>query len=216
MIEVSRLSKNIEGKEILKNINIKVNLGDFVSVVGPSGSGKTTLLNILMLISKKTSGSYFFNDLNTDDFFLDIDSIRGFRRKIGIMSNYSELVPNLDVKANIILPSMIQNIEYDENYYKELILNLDILKIQNNNVSTLSSGEKQRVLLARALILNPLLLIADEPTSNLDYKNSIDMVNILMNLNEENKTTIIIATHDDKIYNQTDLIYNIKNGEIRV
>ena len=102
----------------------------------------------------------------------------------------------------------------NDHYYYGLIEKLKIEKIIKNDIDSLSSGEKQRVLLARALILNPALLVADEPTSNLDKENALNMIDILCNLNEQNKTTIIIATHDDKIYNKTNLILRIENGNL--
>ncbi|NSW88360.1 ATP-binding cassette domain-containing protein [bacterium] len=216
MIEINNLSKNVNGKQILKDISFKIFKSDFVSIVGPSGSGKTTLLNILLLITNKTSGKYFFNDKDMEEIFNSSSETRKFRSQIGIMSAFSELLRNFTVKENIILPSIIEGIAYSKEYYEKLTNDLQISNILDENISTLSSGEKQRVLLARALILNPTVLIADEPTSNLDSDNAIKMIDILSNLNEENKTTIIIATHDDKIYDRTDSVYRIEDGKIRV
>ena len=130
------------------------------------------------------------------------------------MSTYSHLIPSLNIKDNILLPTIISDLNLNDDYYYELIEKLKIEKIIKNDIDSLSSGEKQRVLLARALILNPLLLVADEPTSNLDKENALNMIDILCNLNEQNKTTIIIATHDDKIYNKTNLILRIENGNL--
>ena len=130
------------------------------------------------------------------------------------MSTYSHLIPSLNIKDNILLPTIISDLNLNDDYYYELIEKLKIEKIIQNDIDSLSSGEKQRVLLARALILNPALLVADEPTSNLDKENALNMIDILCNLNEQNKTTIIIATHDDKIYNKTNLILRIENGNL--
>ena len=187
--------------------------GDFVSVIGPSGSGKTTLLNILLLIIDKTSGLYNFNGKNIDEIKFDDNEVIKFRQNIGIMSSLSQLLPNINVKQNIMLPATIFEEERSKDYEK-LISQLNIKKIQNNSISSLSSGEKQRVLLARALILSPLLLIADEPTANLDNNNALKIGDIMSDLNEENKTTIIIATHDDKISNKTKSILKIENGNL--
>ena len=129
------------------------------------------------------------------------------------MSSLSQLLPNINVKQNIMLPATIFEEERSKDYEK-LISQLNIKKIQNNSISSLSSGEKQRVLLARALILSPLLLIADEPTANLDNNNALKIGDIMSDLNEENKTTIIIATHDDKISNKTKSILKIENGNL--
>ena len=213
MIEIKNLNKEINNKEILINICLEIYKGDFVSVIGPSGSGKTTLLNILLLIIDKTSGLYNFNGKNIDEIKFDDNEVIKFRQNIGIMSSLSQLLPNINVKQNIMLPATIFEEERSKDYEK-LISQLNIKKIQNNSVSSLSSGEKQRVLLARALILSPLLLIADEPTANLDNNNALKIGDILSDLNEENKTTIIIATHDDKISCKTKSILKIENGNL--
>ena len=213
MIEIKNLNKEINNKEILTNICLEIYKGDFVSVIGPSGSGKTTLLNILLLIIDKTSGLYNFNGKNIDEIKFDDNKVKKFRQNIGIMSSLSKLIPNINIKQNIMLPATIFGEERSKDYEK-LISQLNIKKIQNNSVSSLSSGEKQRVLLARALILSPLLLIADEPTANLDNNNALKIGDILSDLNEENKTTIIIATHDDKISCKTKSILKIENGNL--
>lgn len=213
MIEIKNLNKEINNKEILTDICFEIYKGDFVSVIGPSGSGKTTLLNILLLIIDKTSGLYNFNGKNIDEIKFDDNEVIKFRQNIGIMSSLSQLLPNINVKQNIMLPATIFEEERSKDYEK-LISQLNIKKIQNNSISSLSSGEKQRVLLARALILSPLLLIADEPTANLDNNNALKIGDIMSDLNEENKTTIIIATHDDKISNKTKSILKIENGNL--
>ena len=213
MIEIKNLNKEINNKEILTDICFEIYKGDFVSVIGPSGSGKTTLLNILLLIIDKTSGLYNFNGKNIDEIKFDDNEVIKFRQNIGIMSSLSQLLPNINVKQNIMLPATILEEERSKDYEK-LISQLNIKKIQNNSISSLSSGEKQRVLLARALILSPLLLIADEPTANLDNNNALKIGDIMSDLNEENKTTIIIATHDDKISNKTKSILKIENGNL--
>ena len=213
MIEIKNLNKEINNKEILTDICFEIYKGDFVSVIGPSGSGKTTLLNILLLIIDKTSGLYNFNGKNIDEIKFDDNEVITFRQNIGIMSSLSQLLPNINVKQNIMLPATIFEEERSKDYEK-LISQLNIKKIQNNSISSLSSGEKQRVLLARALILSPLLLIADEPTANLDNNNALKIGDIMSDLNEENKTTIIIATHDDKISNKTKSILKIENGNL--
>ena len=213
MIEIKNLKKQINNKEILINLSFVINKGDFVSVVGPSGSGKTTLLNILLLISKKTSGVYNFNGIGVDEIIKDYNKVSMFRQSIGIMSSLSELVSNLNVMDNIMLPSVISGVAA-HNQYTKLINQFDIKKIQRSSVHTLSSGEKQRVLLARALILNPSILIADEPTANLDNNNAMKIGDILSDLNEQNKTTIIIATHDAKISGMAKTILKIENGKL--
>ena len=159
------------------------------------------------------SGEVNFNGKNIDEIKFDDNEVIKFRQNIGIMSSLSQLLPNINVKQNIMLPATIFEEERSKDYEK-LISQLNIKKIQNNSISSLSSGEKQRVLLARALILSPLLLIADEPTANLDNNNALKIGDIMSDLNEENKTTIIIATHDDKISNKTKSILKNENGNL--
>jgi ABC-type lipoprotein export system ATPase subunit len=216
MIEIQNLTKVIGSKEVLRDLNLSIGLGDFVSIIGPSGSGKTTLLNIILLIGTKTSGSYCYNSEDIDDILSNNVKLKKFRNDFGVMSAFSELIPNLNVRENIILPAVINNIEDVEDNYRSLLKKLQIENLQNDYVFSLSSGEKQRVLLARALILDPPILVADEPTSNLDENNAVRMIEILSNLNEQNKTTIIIATHDDKIYKRTNAIMRIEDGRISV
>lgn len=216
MIEIQNLTKVMGSKEVLRDLNISVGLGDFVSIIGPSGSGKTTLLNIILLIATKTSGSYCYKSEDIDDIMSNNVKLKKFRNDFGVMSAFSELIPNLNVRENIILPAVINKIKDVGNNYRSLLNKLQIENLQNDYVFSLSSGEKQRVLLARALILDPPILVADEPTSNLDENNAVRMIEILSNLNEQNKTTIIIATHDDKIYKRTNTIMRIEDGKISV
>ena len=216
MIEIQNLTKVMGSKEVLRDLNISVGLGDFVSIIGPSGSGKTTLLNIILLIATKTSGSYCYKSEDIDDIMSNNVKLKKFRNDFGVMSAFSELIPNLNVRENIILPAVINKIKDVGNNYRSLLNKLQIENLQNDYVFSLSSGEKQRVLLARALILDPPILVADEPTSNLDENNAVRMIEILSDLNEQNKTTIIIATHDDKIYKRTNTIMRIEDGKISV
>ena len=196
MIRIRNLGKSIDNKEILKSLNVDINAGDFVSVVGPSGSGKTTLLNIILSISAKSSGSYKFNDENIEDIFDSVDKIRNFRNSIGVMSTYSHLIPSLNIKDNILLPTIISDLNLNDDYYYELIEKLKIEKIIQNDIDSLSSGEKQRVLLARALMPEPEILFLDEPTSGLDLRGREELLIALSNLvNEEKSPPMILVTH---------------------
>ena len=131
------------------------------------------------------------------------------------MSDLSELIPDLTIKDNILLPGYINNsLNQANNIYKELISLTSIVDLQSEKPINLSSGERQRVLLCRALVLNPEILIADEPTSNLDESNALNLIEYLAYLNNKNKITIVIATHDRKIYTKTKIIYELNNGKL--
>ena len=214
-LETNKLSKQYGLKTVLNEVRLKINEGDFVSIVGPSGSGKTTLLNILSLISNQTSGDYRFLGRDNQAILSNYNDLTNCRKKIGVMSNLSELLPDLTIRANILLPAYIHNdLNGTEENLKELVRFTDIVDLQNEKPISLSSGERQRALLCRALIMNPKILIADEPTSNLDERNALNLIEYLVNLNDKNKTTIIMATHDHKIYTKAKIIYELNNGKL--
>ena len=215
IIEVKNLCKQFGKKMILDKVILKINKGEFVSIIGPSGSGKSTLLNILSLISKQNSGDYNFLDKNNFEIFSNYNQLISFRSKIGIMSELSQLVPDLSVKDNILLPLYINGFASKGNEkFEELVNFAKINDLLEKKPISLSSGERQRILLCRALVLNPEVLIADEPTSNLDEINAIKLVEHLADLNDKNKTTIIMATHDHKVYKKTKIVYELNNGKI--
>ena len=214
-LETNKLSKQYGLKIVLNEVRLKINEGDFVSIVGPSGSGKTTLLNILSLISNQTSGDYQFLGRDNQAILSNYNDSINCRKKIGVMSNLSELLPDLTIRANILLPAYIHNdLNGAEENLEELVRFADIVDLQNEKPISLSSGERQRALLCRALIMNPKILIADEPTSNLDERNALNLIEYLVNLNDKNKTTIIMATHDHKIYTKAKIIYELNNGKL--
>ena len=215
LLEIKNLTKKYGKKVVLNKIELKINEGDFVSIVGPSGSGKSTLLNILSLISDQTSGTYYFLGESNEIILSNYNYLMNCRKKIGIMSDLSELIPDLTIKDNILLPGYINNsLNQANNIYKELISLTSIVDLQSEKPINLSSGERQRVLLCRALVLNPEILIADEPTSNLDESNALNLIEYLAYLNNKNKITIVIATHDRKIYTKTKIIYELNNGKL--
>ncbi len=214
-LEANKLSKQYALKTVLNEVRLKINEGDFVSIVGPSGSGKTTLLNILSLISNQTSGDYRFLGKDNQAILSNYNDLINCRKKIGVMSNLSELLPDLTIRANILLPAYIHNdLNGTEESLEELLRFTNIVDLQNEKPISLSSGERQRALLCRALIMNPKILIADEPTSNLDERNALNLIEYLVNLNDKNKTTIIMATHDQKIYTKAKIIYELNNGKL--
>ena len=206
MIKTSNLTHFYNKDKALEHINLEINKGEFVCLIGESGSGKSTLLSILSTLLKPTSGELFFENTNYKD-IKDIDSFR--KTNIGFIFQFHYLINYLTVKENIKLAN--EKTSNDEIYNL-----LKILKIENlldKYPNEISGGQKQRVAIARALINRPKVIIADEPTGNLDSKNSLNVFEILKNLSEEG-TTIIVATHDKELAKFANKIYEVKDGKI--
>ncbi|MCI6190071.1 MAG: ABC transporter ATP-binding protein [Clostridium sp.] len=205
-----------EGDGLVKavdNVSLKVNKGEFLTIVGASGSGKTTLLNCLCGIDEVDEGSIningtIINDLNSEERTI-------FRRRnIGIVFQQYNLIPVLNVYENIILPLEIDNKKVDKEYLDKVI---NILGIENKLYSSpnnLSGGQKQRVAIARALVSKAAIICADEPTGNLDSKNTIEVVNLLKKSAKEFSQTIIMITHNKEISTLSDRVIYIKDGTI--
>ena len=218
ILKLTSVSKIESGTKLLQNINWEVSSNENWVVLGPNGSGKTSLLNIASLNLHPSKG-----EVKIIDHVLGKTDLRLLKPKIGFMSTSLNYKFRFNIKTiEVVVTAITGAIEpwWDtftpSNWERahQLLENMGCGKKSDQLFGTLSTGEKQRVLLARALILNPALLVADEPTSNLDKENALNMIDILCNLNEQNKTTIIIATHDDKIYNKTNLILRIVNGNL--
>ena len=206
MIKASNLTHFYNKDKALENINLEINKGEFVCLIGESGSGKSTLLSILSTLLKPTNGELFFENTNYKD-IKDIDNFR--KTNIGFIFQFHYLINYLTVKENIKLAN--EKATNDEIYNL-----LKILKIENlidKYPNEISGGQKQRVAIARALINKPKVIIADEPTGNLDSKNSLNVFEILKNLSEEG-TTIIVATHDKELAKFANKIYEVKDGKI--
>jgi len=200
--------------EVLKNVNFKVEKGEFTVISGPSGSGKTTLLNIIGSIDKPTSGRIivFGNDLSVKD----EDFLASFRcQNVGFVFQSYNLVSTLTVAENVAFP--MEWAQKPENYIKERVEELlNIVGLQHRADHfpfQLSGGEQQRVAFARALANNPLLLLVDEPTGNLDTKTSLKIVQILQKLKDEGKT-IIVVTHDERIFQLADQKLDLEDGKL--
>ncbi|MDY4078128.1 MAG: ABC transporter ATP-binding protein [Clostridium sp.] len=205
-----------EGDGLVKavdNVSLKVNKGEFLTIVGASGSGKTTLLNCLCGIDEVDEGSIningtIINDLNSEERTI-------FRRRnIGVVFQQYNLIPVLNVYENIILPLEIDNKKVDKEYLNKVI---NILGIENKLYSSpnnLSGGQKQRVAIARALVTKAAIICADEPTGNLDSKNTIEVVNLLKKSAKEFSQTIIMITHNEEISTLSDRVIYIKDGTI--
>ena len=216
MIELKNISKNFGKQKILNDISLEIKKGEFVSIIGPSGAGKTTLLNIIGTIES-------FNNNNDSQLILNENEIKAlndnqlsdFRNKnIGFIFQFHQLLPELNLEENIILPAMIGNVPKKSysNKANELAKLLGIESILKKYPDSISGGERQRVAVARALINDPTILLADEPTGNLDSKNEQIIMNFFKKLNTEMGLTIILVTHNKDFAKISDKIYTLKDG----
>ena len=197
----------------LDNVSFSVEKGEFVAIVGPSGSGKSTLLHMLGGVDRPTSGKVFID--NTDLYALNETNLAIFRRRqIGLIYQFYNLIPVLNVEENITLPQLLDGRTVDQEHLEEII---DILSLRNrlrHLPNQLSGGQQQRVSIARALINRPALVLADEPTGNLDSQNSKEIVELLKISNKKYNQTLIMITHDHDIALQADRIISIQDGRI--
>ena len=197
----------------LDDVSFTVNQGEFIAIVGPSGSGKSTLLHMIGGIDKPTNGKVYIN--GTDISSLKPDKMTIFRRRnIGIVYQFYNLIPTLNAEDNIILPVLLDGKKVDKEKLNEIIKLLKIEDRRKAMPSQLSGGEQQRVSIGRALMNNPSIILADEPTGNLDSMASKEIVEIFKYYNKAYKQTLIIVTHDEKIALQADRIIKLKDGKI--
>ncbi len=217
ILRVENLSK-IYGKgetavKALDNISFSVSKGEFVAIIGPSGSGKSTLLHTLGGVDTPTSGKVFIE--NTDVYALDETKLAIFRRRqIGLIYQFYNLIPVLSVEENITLPLLLDGRQADKEQLKEIISTLGLTDRLNHLPNQLSGGQQQRVSIGRALINNPALMLADEPTGNLDSKSSHEIIELLKMFNKTFRQTLIVITHDERIALQADRIMTIEDGRI--
>lgn len=217
MIKLKNISKSFGKEKILNNISLEIDQGEFVSVVGPSGAGKTTLLNIIGTIEDfniNSSTELKLNDINISS--LNDVQISEFRNKnIGFIFQFHQLLPELNNFENIILPAMIGNQSkkiYTDRAH-ELADLLGINKILYKHPDSISGGERQRVAVARSLINNPKILLADEPTGNLDSENEKIIMSLFKKLNSEKRLTIVLVTHNKDFAKISNKCYTIKDGK---
>ena len=217
ILEIKNLCK-VYGKDetkvdALKNVSFDVEKGEFVAIVGPSGSGKSTLLHILGGVDRPTSGEVKISE--TDIGKLDETNLAIFRRRqIGLIYQFYNLIPILTVEENMTLPILLDKRRPDKMLVKELVEKLGLSKRLKHLPNQLSGGQQQRVSIGRALINHPALLLADEPTGNLDSENSREIVALLRKFNREDEQTVIIITHDERIALSADRVITIEDGQI--
>lgn len=217
VLKVENLSK-IYGKgdnkvEALKNINLSINKGEFVSIVGASGSGKSTLLHLLGGLDRPTSGKVIIDGESIYDYKEEKLAIFR-RRKVGFIFQFFNLIPVLDVEENIALPALLDNDKVDKKYLGEIIEVLGLNDRKTHLPSELSGGQQQRVSIGRALLNKPSIILADEPTGNLDSKNSKEVIELLKFTARKYNQTLILITHDVNIASMADRVITIQDGEI--
>lgn len=197
----------------LDNVSFDVEAGEFIAIIGASGSGKSTLLHQIGGVDHPTSGQVIIN--NTDIYTLNENKLAIFRRnEIGLIYQFYNLIPVLNVKENITLPLQLAHQKIDKTRFINLIEQLGLSNRLDHLPNQLSGGQQQRVSIARALINQPSIVLADEPTGNLDSKNSDEIINLLKEANEQYHQTIIIITHDENIAKLAKRVITIKDGQI--
>jgi len=217
MIELKLIDKSYGNQKILDKISLNIKKGEFISIVGPSGAGKTTLLNIIGTIEDfdKTEKSKFL--INSQDITkLNDKNLSKFRNNnIGFVFQFHQLLPELTVEENILLPTMIKGDDKDssDKYFIELISILGIDGILNKYPNSISGGERQRAAVARAMINKPSILLADEPTGNLDSKNEEEIISLFKKVNKDLGVTIILVTHNDNFSKLADKCFTLRDGK---
>ncbi len=199
--------------DALKDVSFDVEQGEFVAIVGPSGSGKSTLMHILGGVDVPTSG--IVNIAGTDIGQLDETKLAIFRRRnIGLIYQFYNLIPILNVEENMTLPILLDGKKPDKKLLDDIVDKLGMKERLSHLPNQLSGGQQQRVSIGRALMNHPALLLADEPTGNLDSENSKEIISLLRKFNKENNQTVIIITHDERIALSADRVITIEDGRI--
>lgn len=204
--------------QVLHDINLSFAEGSFNSIIGQSGSGKSTLLNIIGTLDKATSGEVLIEGSNIN--IMTANQLADYRNKtIGFVFQFHYLLPEFTALENVLMPYQIQNTKVTKDVIKRAEETLDLVglyKIRNNLATKMSGGQQQRTAIARAIFNHPKMILADEPTGNLDSDSTETIYDLLRNINQELKTTFIIITHDRRIAEKTDRIIEIKDGRVNL
>lgn len=217
VVRVENLSKvYIEGySEViaLKGVNLSINEREFIAITGPSGSGKSTLLNLIGGLDKPNEGKVIIDGRNINE--MSDEEITIFRRReLGYIFQFYNLIPTLTVEENILLPLELDNREVDERYLEEIVTLMNIKKFMDYYPKSLSGGQKQRVSIARALITKPSIILADEPTGNLDTRTAMDVINLMKLSVVKYNQTLIMITHDQSIAAHADRTIKLIDGKV--
>ncbi len=218
ILETQNLSKIYPGAHdviALNQVNLSLNKGEFVAIVGDSGSGKSTLLHMLSGVDQPTEGRVFIQDV--DITALKENDLAVFRRRnIGIIYQFFNLIPNLTVERNILLPLLLDQRKPHPEYFKEILETLGIQDKLNRFPKQLSGGEQQRVAIARSLITRPAVILADEPTGNLDRRNTEEIISLFRLINRSFQATIVLITHDEKVALSCQRVMTMVDGHLEV
>jgi len=217
ILELKGIFKNYQqGKmsvPVLKDVNFSMEEGEYVAIMGPSGSGKTTLMNIIGCLDKPTEGKVLIE--GTELSAMNRTQAAIFRRrKVGLVYQFYNLIPTLTVRKNILMPLLLDKRKPNQEYFEQIVHSLGIEDKLESLPSQLSGGQQQRVAIARSLIYRPAILLADEPTGNLDRKNGEEIIDLLKLSNRNLDQTILLITHDEKIALEADRIITIEDGKI--
>lgn len=215
IVDIKKLTKTFsDGSKklhVLKDINLQIDKGSIITIKGPSGSGKSTLLSIIGTLDNADSGELLINGISIQE-NTNIDKLRN--KSIGFVFQFHNLISELTLEENVSLPKMIAKEQWDKDELIDLFEYFDLKDRMNSFPNDLSGGEKQRVAVMRAIINNPSIIIADEPTGNLDKENALKMMSLFQKLNTEKKLTIIIATHDEDVFNIGHKKYQLVDGSL--
>jgi len=217
ILKIEQLSKVYGSGETavkaLDDVSFSVRKGEFVAIIGPSGSGKSTLLHMLGGVDRPTSGKVWIE--NTDIYALNETQLAVFRRRqIGLIYQFYNLIPVLTVEENMTLPLLLDQHQVDPQQFQRIVNILGLQHRLNHLPNQLSGGQQQRVSIGRALMTQPAIMLADEPTGNLDSRNSGEIIDLLKMFNKSYKQTLIVITHDERIALQADRVITIEDGRI--
>ena len=217
IVDIKKLTKTFsDGSKklhVLKDINLQIDKGSIITIKGPSGSGKSTLLSIIGTLENADSGELLINGISIQE-NTNIDKLRN--KSIGFVFQFHNLISELTLEENVSLPKMIAKEQWDKDELINLFEYFDLKDRMNSFPNDLSGGEKQRVAVMRAIINNPSIIIADEPTGNLDKENALKMMSLFQKLNTEKKLTIIVATHDENVFNIGHKKYQLVDGSLEL